>query len=110
MGTCTLFFRDRVHIKILNSFRIMSIDWKFNPDTSVSPSTDFYKYVNNHWLANNALPDDYQRFGSFEVLHTENQKKVKDILDNSTESTPDILLYRLGMDESKLNSQKFGPI
>jgi len=88
----------------------MSIDWKFNPNTAVSPATDFYKHVNDNWLAANPLPDDYQRFGSFEVLHTENQKKVKDILDNSAENTPDILLYRLGMDENTLNQQKFSPI
>jgi putative endopeptidase len=41
---------------------------------------DFYKYVNEGWLKNNPIPDDYSRYGSFEQLAEENEQKLFDLL------------------------------
>jgi len=83
--------------------------WKFDVDTSVSPANDFFQYVNNKWLADNALPDDFNRYGSFEVLNEDNRKKIREILEGEG-SSPDIKLFKEGMDVEKVESQKFGPI
>ena len=33
------------------------------------PSDDFYKYVNNSWIKDNPIPDDFQRWSIFNILN-----------------------------------------
>lgn len=54
-----------------------------NFDFSVNPLDDFYKYTNGNWLKNNKIPDDYTKWGTFEVLNEENSKKLKNIITSS---------------------------
>jgi predicted metalloendopeptidase len=51
-----------------------------NMDTTINPGDDFYQFVNNDWLQNNPIPDDYSRYGSFEKLNEENEAKLSDLL------------------------------
>ncbi|TCO04427.1 M13 family metallopeptidase [Natronoflexus pectinivorans] len=51
-----------------------------NMDITVNPGDDFYRFVNNGWLQNNPLPDDYSRYGAFEQLNEENEQKLYDLL------------------------------
>ena len=41
-----------------------------NMDTTVKAGDDFYRYANGGWCDANPIPDDYTRFGAFEVLRT----------------------------------------
>jgi putative endopeptidase len=51
-----------------------------NFDKTHQPGDDFYRYVNGGWLANNPIPDDYSRYGSFEQLAEQNEEKLLDLL------------------------------
>ena len=51
------------------------------------PSYDFYKYVNNSWIKENPIPDDFQRWSIFNILHEQNRNKIKKLLDELIYST-----------------------
>lgn len=80
----------------------MKLDIEFNK--LVKPSDDFFSFVNSEWIKNNPIPSDYSRWGSFVILTEENQKKVKEILEESypEESKYNKLniLYKQGLDEN----------
>ena len=52
-----------------------------NMDMNVKPGNDFYDFATSGWRKNNPIPDDYTRYGSFEVLIDENNKRVRDIVE-----------------------------
>ncbi len=54
-----------------------------NIDRAVSPAQDFYKFAVGTWVKSNPIPDEYSRFGSFEVLQEENNVVLKKILDEA---------------------------
>ncbi len=51
-----------------------------NMNTSVSPKDDFYEYVNGTWLANNEIPADRTRWGSFDELRKKTDEDALAIL------------------------------
>lgn len=73
--------------------------------------SNFYLSINQEWLNNNPIPNDYSSWGSFHVLATETQKQLQEILnDNSNENdnndwTKVKLLWEKGNDEHTLNQQ-----
>jgi len=75
---------------------------------------DFYLYVNEEWLNNNPIPNDYSQWGSFHVLSNETLLKLKNILDNDTIGDDDWTkiktLWCLGNDENTLNQQNIDNI
>lgn len=79
-----------------------------NMDTSVKPGSDFYDFATLGWRNNNPLPNDYTRYGSFEVLIEENQKRVREIVENDDGKIG--MLYNIAMDEQKLNTDKAKPV
>ena len=79
-----------------------------NMDISVKPGNDFYDFATKGWRDNNPLPNDYTRFGSFEVLIEENNKRVREIVENDNGKIG--ILYKIAMDEQKLNADKTKPV
>ena len=93
------------------------IDLK-NLNQTVSPGTDFYQYACGGWMKNNPLPAAYSRFGSFDQLQEDNNKRINDILtelQNGTfkEGTVERKLsdfYRLSMDSVRRNKEGVAPL
>ena len=79
-----------------------------NMDMNVKPGNDFYDFATLGWRKNNPLPDDYTRYGSFEALDEENNKRVRDIVENDNGKIG--LLYKIAMDADKLNADKTLPV
>ena len=79
-----------------------------NMDMTVKPGNDFYDYATRGWRDNNPLPNDYVRYGSFEELDEENNKRVREIVENDNGKIG--LLYNIAMDEKKLNTDKTTPV
>ncbi|MBQ3039755.1 MAG: hypothetical protein IJD41_04330, partial [Alphaproteobacteria bacterium] len=47
-----------------------------NMDMTVRPGDDFYDYATRGWRDANPIPDDYSRFGAFEVLRNTNLERT----------------------------------
>lgn len=87
----------------------MSIGINFeNMDLNAVAGDDFYDYATLGWRKNNPIPDDYVRYGSFDVLANTNLERVRNIAetDNGKIGT----LYRLAMNQEKLNSETIKPV
>jgi putative endopeptidase len=54
-----------------------------NMDTSVSPSNDFFRYVNGSWLDKTEIPADRTSWGSFNELRKKTDADVLTILNES---------------------------
>lgn len=57
-----------------------------NMDTTVSPKTDFYRYVNGTWLKNTKIPDDRSSWGGFNILRKSTDEDMLDIIAKAMES------------------------
>ena len=64
----------------------------------VKPGEDFYDYACGGWIANNPLPPAYSRYGSFDRLGEDNNKRINGILKELQENT-----YPQGSVEQKLS-------
>lgn len=77
-------------------------------DTTVVAGDDFYDFATRGWRNNNPIPKDYARFGSFEVLIEENNKRVREIAESDNGKIGN--LYKIAMDEKKLNADGTKPV
>ena len=69
-----------------------------NMDLTANPATDFYQYATGGWQKKNPLPAAYSRFGSFDQLQEDNNKRINDILSDLLKNT-----YPQGSVEQKLS-------
>lgn len=93
-------------------------------DLSVEPSEDFDTFVNGAWKRTINIPSKYSKWGTFEVLHEENTKKVRDIIESCISSKAGDwkqskhqqlieILYKTGINTNKINNegiQKIHPL
>ena len=69
-----------------------------NLDKTVQPANDFYQYACGGWMKNNPLPASYVRYGSFDQLAENNNKRINGILDELLHGS-----YQKGTIEQKLS-------
>ena len=89
-----------------------------NLDNSVRPQDDFFSYACGGWMKKNPLPAAYSRYGSFDVLGEDNNKRIngilKELLSGSyakgsiEQKLSD--LYTLSMDEARRNKEGVQPL
>ncbi len=79
-----------------------------NMDLTAVAGNDFYDYATGGWRANNPIPDDYVRYGSFDVLGNTNLERVRKIAESDKGKIGQ--LYKIAMDEKKLNAEKTTPV
>ncbi len=89
-----------------------------NLDTSVRAQDDFYEFACGGWMKNNPLPAAYSRFGSFDKLALDNDKRINSILDELRQGSYEkgtieqkiSDLYKLAMDSTRRNAEGVKPV
>ena len=89
-----------------------------NFDLSVAPNADFYQYATGGWQAKNQLKPEYSRYGAFDVIAENNQKRINDLFQEMAkiEAAPGSVeqkisdLYKMGLDSVRLNTEGAAPI
>lgn len=69
-----------------------------NLDKTTKPADDFYQFATGGWQKNNPLPAAFSRYGSFDKLQEDNNKRINDILSELQKKT-----YKQGTIEQKLS-------
>lgn len=69
-----------------------------NLDKTVKPADSFYQFATGGWQKNNPLPAAYSRYGSFDQLSENNNKRINTILSELQKKT-----YKAGTIEQKLS-------
>ena len=89
-----------------------------NLDKSVRAADDFYQFATGGWQKRNPLPAAYSRFGSFDQLQEDNNKRINSILSdllkkNYKHGSMEQKLsdfYKLAMDSERRNREGLTPI
>ena len=87
-------------------------------DKSVRPADDFYEYACGGWMKANPLPAAYSRYGSFDRLAEDNNKRIDSILKELQENTYPAGtveqklsdLYKLAMDSTRREKDGLAPV
>lgn len=89
-----------------------------NLDQTVAPNEDFYRFATGGWQEKNPLKPEFSRYGSFDALRENNEKRINELFDAMTrrEAAEGSVerkisdLYKMGLDSVRLNEQSAAPI
>ena len=89
-----------------------------NMDLTANPATDFYQYATGGWQKKNPLPAAYSRYGSFDQLQEDNNKRINGILSDLLKNTyPEGSIerklsdfYKLAMDSTRRDKECVAPV
>ena len=89
-----------------------------NMDKSAKPGTDFYQYACGGWMEKNPLRPEFSRYGSFDVVSEENQKRIREIIEGLAAKPQEKGslgqkigdLYALRMDSVRQNKDGVKPV
>lgn len=79
-----------------------------NMNTEFNAGDDFYNYATNGWQQKNPIPDDYSRYGAFDVLRDTNLQRTREIAQQDSGKIG--LLYKIAMDAERLNADGTAPV
>ncbi len=89
-----------------------------NFDMATAPNADFYQYATGGWQKNNPLKPEFSRYGSFDILRENNEKRINELFTEmgKLETKPGSVeqkisdLYKMGLDSVRLNAEGAAPI
>ncbi len=89
-----------------------------NLDKTANPADNFYQFATGGWQKNNPLPAAYSRYGSFDKLAEDNNKRINSILSelqkrNYKKGTIEQKLsdfYKLALDVERRNREGVAPV
>ena len=89
-----------------------------NFDESIALKDNFYQWATGGWQKNNPLKPEYSRYGSFDVLRENNEIRINDLFQAMAKSKAEAGsveqkisdLYKMGLDEERLNKEGAEPI
>ena len=89
-----------------------------NFDESIVRNDDFYQWATGGWQKSNPLKPEYSRYGSFDVLRENNEIRINELFSEMSKSEAEFGsveqkisdLYKMGLDEERLNREGAEPI
>ena len=86
--------------------------------TCRSPLTPILPVATGGWQKNNPLKPEYSRYGSFDVLRDNNEKRINELFSEMTKisAAPGSVeqkisdLYKMGLDSTRLNAEGAAPL
>ena len=89
-----------------------------NFDTTVAPNEDFYQYATGGWQVKNPLKAEFARYGAFDVLRENNEKRINELFSAMSKTTAEAGsveqkisdLYKMGLDSARLNNEGLTPV
>lgn len=119
MNLKMLFFLSATGLPLMVSGAPRGID-AANLDPNTKPGDNFYQYACGGWMANNPLPAEYSRFGTFDQLRENARTQLKDLITKLSENPESKVkgtnaqkvsdLYAMGMDSVRLNKEGASPL
>ncbi|MFZ5940446.1 MAG: M13 family metallopeptidase [Bacteroidota bacterium] len=87
-------------------------------DRSVMPGDDFYRFANGGWLDSHPIPDEFSRYGTFDLLREDNKKLVKELVEqvSAQEAESGSIArkvgdyFKTGMDSAVIDAMGFEPL
>ena len=89
-----------------------------NLDLTVNPGDDFYQFACGGWMTQHPLPAAFSRYGSFDTIEEENNKRINTILGELLEGNYDVGtteqklgdFYKLATDSVRRNAEGVSPL